>query len=87
MGKILPILLAILGIGAGVGAGIFLKPSPEEMAMANPCGEDPNRMEPSKPAKEQMEEEDQQGGHAAQAVDRANTLVHRQAFRPCGART
>ncbi len=40
MGKILPILLALIGIGAGVGAGLFLKPEAEEHAeMSNPCGE------------------------------------------------
>lgn len=30
MGKILPILLAVLGIGAGIGAGILTKPAPVE---------------------------------------------------------
>lgn len=39
MGKILPLLLALIGIGAGVGAGILLRPGAEEAAMANPCGE------------------------------------------------
>lgn len=29
MGKLLPIILAIVGVGAGVGAGIVLKPEPE----------------------------------------------------------
>ena len=32
MGKILPILLAVLGLGAGVGAGIVLRPTPELVA-------------------------------------------------------
>ncbi|WP_323763760.1 flagellar basal body-associated FliL family protein [Marinovum sp.] len=39
MGKILPLLLALIGIGAGVGAGILLKPAPEQVAVDNPCGE------------------------------------------------
>ncbi len=32
MKKILPILLALLGTGAGVGAGVFLRPAPPEVA-------------------------------------------------------
>lgn len=43
MRKLLPILLALLGIGGGVGAGFLLKPDlpPEVASMdsANPCGE------------------------------------------------
>ncbi len=39
MGKILPILLGIIGLGAGVGAGIALKPAPPEIVAINPCGE------------------------------------------------
>lgn len=38
MGKIVPLLLLVVGLGAGVGAGIVLKPH-EEVAAANPCGE------------------------------------------------
>lgn len=30
MGKILPVLLAVIGLGAGVGAGMVLKPAPGE---------------------------------------------------------
>jgi flagellar protein FliL len=43
MGKILPLLLAIVGLGAGVGAGLVLRPAPaegdhaqEEMAPEDP---------------------------------------------------
>lgn len=39
MKKILPILLAVIGIGAGVGAGLVLKPAPVEVVEINPCGE------------------------------------------------
>lgn len=39
MGKILPVLLALIGLGAGVGAGIALKPAPQEIMTINPCGE------------------------------------------------
>lgn len=30
--KLLPILLALIGLGAGVGAGFFLRPVPDQMA-------------------------------------------------------
>ena len=40
MGKILPILLALIGLGAGVGAGMALRPPPETETLAeNPCGD------------------------------------------------
>lgn len=39
MGKILPLLLGFIGLGAGVGAGFMLKPAPEPVAVINPCGE------------------------------------------------
>ncbi|MGO4851665.1 flagellar basal body-associated FliL family protein [Phaeovulum sp. W22_SRMD_FR3] len=39
MRKILPILLALIGLGGGVGAGIFLRPPPEEAVVINPCGD------------------------------------------------
>lgn len=39
MGKILPLLLALIGIGAGVGAGILLKPAEDHAEMDAPCGE------------------------------------------------
>ncbi len=39
MVKILPILLAILGLGGGVGAGIAFRPEPAELVMTNPCGD------------------------------------------------
>jgi hypothetical protein len=38
MGKILPILIALIGLGGGIGAGLALKPEPEIVAI-NPCGE------------------------------------------------
>ena len=39
IGKLIPVLLAIIGIGGGVGAGLALKPEPAPMAMENPCGD------------------------------------------------
>ncbi|MGH1453197.1 MAG: flagellar basal body-associated FliL family protein [Paracoccaceae bacterium] len=38
MKKLLPIILALIGIGAGVGAGIMLKPEHSEMVDGDPCG-------------------------------------------------
>lgn len=43
--KLLPILLGVIGLGAGVGGGLMLRPEPEVVAI-NPCGDvgpnDPN---------------------------------------------
>lgn len=41
MGKLLPLILIVLGIGGGAAAGFLLKPAPEAEALANPCGEMP----------------------------------------------
>jgi hypothetical protein len=41
MRKLIPILLALIGLGVGGGAGYFLRPAPEETLAANPCGEGP----------------------------------------------
>ncbi len=53
MKKFLPILLALLGTGAGVGAGLFLMPPPAEPDLAAaPCGEvTPADTAAKKPAK------------------------------------
>lgn len=37
--KLLPILLLILGVGSGIGAGLALKPTKVEIAEINPCGD------------------------------------------------
>ena len=39
MSKILPILLVVLGLGGGVGAGVLLRPDPTKTAELPPCGE------------------------------------------------
>lgn len=42
MRKILPILLALIGLGAGLGAGVMLRPAHvEESLSGDPCGEGP----------------------------------------------
>jgi flagellar protein FliL len=50
MGKLLPLILIILGIGGGAGAGFMLKPVPEVAALANPCGDTPATTKPTEPA-------------------------------------
>lgn len=40
MGKLLPIILIVLGVGGGIGAGLALRPAPEEHVDAlGPCGD------------------------------------------------
>lgn len=42
MRKILPILLALIGLGAGVGAGVLLRPAHVDEALSGePCGDVP----------------------------------------------
>ncbi|WP_417278567.1 flagellar basal body-associated FliL family protein [Celeribacter sp.] len=47
--KLLPILLALVGLGAGVGGGLMLRPDPE-IVQIDPCGDvgatDPNHPQP-----------------------------------------
>jgi hypothetical protein len=47
VGKILPVLLALIGAGAGIGAGYMTRPPPVEVV--NPCGDpaDPAAAEPA----------------------------------------
>ncbi|MEL7116081.1 MAG: flagellar basal body-associated FliL family protein [Pseudomonadota bacterium] len=40
IGKLIPFVLALMGLGAGVGAGFALRPEPEvPVVMENPCGD------------------------------------------------
>lgn len=39
MRKLLPIVLALIGLGAGVGAGVVLRPGPDAVVLDDPCGE------------------------------------------------
>ncbi len=39
LGKLLPIILGVIGVGGGIGAGLALKPSPEETAKDMPHDE------------------------------------------------
>ena len=38
MKKLFPILLALLGVGGGIGAGMMFRPDPSEIVEINPCG-------------------------------------------------
>lgn len=55
IGKLLPVILAVIGVGGGIGAGLALKPEPAEMAMDNPCG-DPHH-EPAASQQDHVEDE------------------------------
>ena len=60
MKKILPILLILLFAGAGVAAGLVLKPN-DTLAedLQNPCGVDPN----SKPEKAEAKQKDENASY------------------------
>ncbi len=46
MGKLIPILLALVGLGAGVGAGLFLRPAPAEDDAAHAAAPPEEPVEP-----------------------------------------
>lgn len=60
MGKILPILLALVGLGAGVGAGLMLRPTAEEVVI-DPCGDDAAKDHADAEAKDDKPETDKDG--------------------------
>lgn len=39
MGKLIPLLLILVGIGGGAAAGFVLRPTPEEVVQIDPCGD------------------------------------------------
>lgn len=59
MGKLLPIIFALIGVAAGIGAGVMLKPDPVVVDVAN-CGPETGaehtEVALSKPAHERDEE-------------------------------
>ena len=57
MGKLLPLILVILGVGGGAAAGFMLKPKHEEAALANPCGEVPQDSHTPAPKEEVLPED------------------------------
>ena len=61
MRKILPILLALIGLGAGVGGGFALRPEVSEVTDQSPCGDE--NLRSSQPTHEntQTESSDAEG--------------------------
>lgn len=39
MGKLIPLLLILAGIGGGAAAGLLLRPAPDEVVQIDPCGD------------------------------------------------
>ncbi|NIR43623.1 MAG: flagellar basal body-associated protein FliL, partial [Gemmatimonadetes bacterium] len=39
MGKLIPLILVVLGVGGGAAAGFLLKPAAEETVEIDPCGD------------------------------------------------
>ena len=54
--KLIPVLLALVGLGAGVGGGVALRPAPVEMAKEAPCGDVEHEVEEGQSAPEAEEE-------------------------------
>lgn len=59
LGKLLPILLALVGTGIGIGAGVALRPPPAPPMEIHPCG----------PGEEAMAEEDEMEAPEEEATD------------------
>lgn len=72
MGKILPILLALVGLGAGVGAGLMLKPEPQVVEI-NPCGDTDGGDHPAVEVEE--EEHAEEGAPTSDFVKMNNQFV------------
>lgn len=60
--KLLPLLLALIGLGTGIGGGLMLRPAPQEVVEINPCGDLPTTTA-EHDAKDEHGEEDPE--HAA----------------------
>jgi hypothetical protein len=70
--KLFPILLALIGVGGGVGAGLALKPGPEEMAAQAECPQvDHTQAEPDTTHEGEGAEEE----HAQEFVKLNNQFV------------
>lgn len=72
MGKLIPIILLVFGVGAGIGAGILLKPEPKPLLAENPCG-DPKASE--KTAAKKKDPEPEEGEPALEYVKLNNQFI------------
>lgn len=57
MRKLLPVILALIGTAAGVGAGLFLFPPKSDVQMAAPCGDADAHPQTAAPKPEEEETE------------------------------
>lgn len=57
IGKLLPVILALIGVGGGIGAGLALKPEGSEMTMENPCGDVHHQVAAAEESHAEKEEE------------------------------
>ena len=69
MKKLLPLVMLLIGTGAGVGAGIFLRPEPTEVADAEQTKEE--KEEPKKP----VDKKDETGIEGKQYIKLKNQFV------------
>ncbi|THH35455.1 flagellar basal body-associated protein FliL [Aliishimia ponticola] len=77
MKKILPILLLLIGTGAGVGAGVFLRPAPEpvEAAEGGEAAEDGEHGAQEAKADDGDSAEDGEAGEEREYVKMSNQFV------------
>lgn len=78
IGKLFPALLLLVGLAAGVGAGLFFRPPPEEALLAeNPCGDIS-----APPDTDHASNEDHSGDHAEEATGQAYVKFNNQFIVP-----
>lgn len=65
--KLLPILLALIGLGAGVGGGLMLRPDPE-IVQIDPCG-DVDANDPNHQVAEAGKDHDEEAAEAESAYE------------------
>ncbi len=73
IGKLLPVILAAIGVGGGIGAGLALKPEPAELAMENPCGD--IHHEPAATEQDHVEDDTHDGEETLEYVKLNNQFL------------